>query len=335
MRSLAAAAVVLLAVAQPATGQDIAAESARVRALVVARVPNDQQAALVQRLDRADAALKAGRTYQALYLMEAAYEGAAAHAFASASGVTSPNAFLAKWTQLGPPKPRSKNTGRMPAAIKALADVAEHRGPITYQASRPYAEDSDVASGLYYLGESRAVMEFAAFVRSVPSPAAGRRPAFRSIAPELAAFDREMTTKYETMERAHHPTYIRASAALKQARVLNERGAFEAALFEYLLSRYLFAPLRGQAEAEATRERIDASRATLAAGQDHSIAHLLIQFAEEGLSSGNADLRRGASTVIEDSIPAYLAAIAPARSPTTTADANAAVRITLVRWPFT
>ena len=67
------------------------------------------------------------------------------------------------------------------------------------------------------------------------------------------------------MERANHPTYIRASAALKQARSLNDRGAFEGALFQYLLSRYLFAPLRGPA-ADATRERLDAARGVAACG---------------------------------------------------------------------
>jgi hypothetical protein len=335
MRFLASAAVVLLALAQPAGGPDLAAELARVRADVKARVPADQQPALVLRLDRAAAALDAGRRYQALYLMEAPYEGAASFAFAAASGVTSPERFRATWTQLGAPKPRSKRTGRAPAIVDALADAAEDRGPITYQASRPYAEDSDVGSGLYYLGESRAVMDFAAFARSGSWPAAGRRPAFRSIAAEIAAFDREMTTKYEAMERAQHPTYIRASAALKQARGLNERGAFEGALFQYLLSRYLFAPLRGPAGVEATRERVDASRATLAAGEDHSIAQLFVQFAEEGVSASAADLRRGASAVIEDVLPAYLAAIAPTAPPTATEAANAAVRITLVRWPFT
>src|SRR5581483_7895331 len=163
----------------------------------------------IERLDRAEGALKAGRTYQAIYLFEAAYDGAAAHAFAAASNVKSLDAFLTKWRELGPPKPRSGAPGRVPAALDAIAEATEDRGPATYQASRPYAEDAGVDAGLYYLGDSYAVMDFAVFVRSGPWPPVGRRPAFRSIASELAAFDREMTTKYETMERASHPTYIR------------------------------------------------------------------------------------------------------------------------------
>src|SRR5262245_38956169 len=80
---------------------NLASDLARVRAQITANVPESQRAALVQRLDRADAALKAGRTYQALYLSEASYEGAAAFAFAASSGVQSPDDFVKAWTRQG------------------------------------------------------------------------------------------------------------------------------------------------------------------------------------------------------------------------------------------
>jgi hypothetical protein len=144
-----------------------------------------------------------------------------------------------------------------------------------------------------------------------------------------------MTTSYETMDPANHPTYIRASAALKQARSLADHGAVEGALFEYLVSRYLFAPLRGAAGVDVTPDRVAAARAALPGAEDHSIAELFLQFAEEGLASGNADLRRGAAAVLEDVMPAYRAAIAPAATTATPANGHAGVTITLVRWPFT
>jgi len=312
----------------------ITAELVRVRSQISASVPENQRGSLVQRLDRADAALKSGRSYQALYLLEAADEGASAFAFAASSGVQSSDDFVRTWTRLGVPKPRSGKPGRVPAAIDAIAESAEDRGPSTYQASRPYAEDAGIDAGLYYLGESRAVMDYAAFVRSLAWSDPGRRPAFRSVAPELSALDREMTVRYETMDRKDHPTYIRASAALKQARSLDEHGAIEGALFQYLLARYLFAPLRGPAAADPSIGRIDAARRSLPSGEDHSIGELFIQFAEEGVSSDSADLRRAAASVFEDVLPAYVAAVAPAR-PTTTSTTDAAVAITLVRWPFT
>jgi hypothetical protein len=319
--------------AQSSADPNIATELARVRAQIDSVAPADQRAPLVQRLDRADAALKAGRIYQALYFLEAPYESAAAFAFVASSGTPSPESFLKQWSA-GAPKPHSGKPGRVPAIVDALAEAAEDRAPATYQASKPYAQDSGTEAGLYYLGESRAVMDYAAFIRSRQWSGAGRRPAFRSIAPELAAFSREMTTQYETMERAQHPTYIRASATLKQAQSLSDRDAREGALFEYLLARYLFAPLRGPATAEATRERVDRARATLSSRADHSIAELFLQFADEGLSSDNDALRRGAAAVVDDILPAYLAAIAAPR-PATTASTTAAVTITLVRWPFT
>ena len=344
MRRFAAAALVLVGVLpidasrrvgeQQTSSVTVQSELLRVRSQILASVPEDQRAALLQRLERAESALKAERTYQAVYLLEASYKGAAAFAFAASAGVQSPSEFVRKWTELGAPKPHSGRAGRVPAAVDAVAEAAEQRGLVTYRASRPYAEDSGTESGLYYLGESHAAINYAALVRSASWRDAGPHPAFPSLASKLTAFDREITTRYETMERAQHPTYIRASAALKEARSLDDHGAVEGAMLEYLLSRYLFAPLRGPAEAEATRERIEAARATLPAAADHSIADLFIQFAEEGLASDNADLRRGASAVIEDVVPAYLAALAPAE-PTATANVSAVATITLVRWPFT
>jgi hypothetical protein len=59
---------VFLAAPQLGTPSRLDAELARVRAQIKASVPADEQASLVQRLDRAEAALKAERTYQAVYL---------------------------------------------------------------------------------------------------------------------------------------------------------------------------------------------------------------------------------------------------------------------------
>ena len=327
---------VLSAQKAPAPATALQTEIARMRSQIQASGPEDQRAALLQRLDRAESALTAQHAYLALYLLEAPSEAAGASAFATSAGVHSPADFIRKWTALGAPKPHRQTSRPVPAAVDALAEAAEDRGRATYQASRPYAEDSGTEAGLYYLGESYAAINYAGFVRSATWPDAGRRPALRSIAAEIAAFDREMTTAYEKMARADHPTYIRASAALKQARSLDDHGAREGALLQYLLSRYLFAPLRGPAGGDPTPERIAAARATLAAGEDHSVAELLLQLADEGAASTNADLRRGAAAVIEDLLPAYRAAIAPATPITTAAaNANAAVTITLVRWPFT
>src|SRR5262245_28965421 len=114
MRLYLLSLIALLAAPQAGNESRIDAELSRVRVQIKSSVPADQHAPLVERLDRAQAALKAGRTYQALYLLEAASDDAAAFAFAVSAGVKSPEAFLRKWTELGPPKPRRGTRGRVP-----------------------------------------------------------------------------------------------------------------------------------------------------------------------------------------------------------------------------
>jgi hypothetical protein len=332
MRTRLLAAVLSLVAVQ--TPPALVTELGRVRGEVAGAVPGPQQTPILARLDRAQAALDRRRDYLALYLLESAYESSAAFAFAKDAGVTTPDAFLARWRAAGMPATPAAVSGRRPAVVEAIAAAADGRAPATYQASRPYAEDAGLDGGLYYLGESRALAAFALLARSLSWPDAGRRPAFRSIAAEIAALDAEMTAKYETMARADHPAYITASAALKQAKSLNDEGRYEAALFEYLLTRYLFAPLSGPAAAEATGARIAAARATLDPGVDHSLAELFLQLADEGVSGSVPAQRRGAAAALDDVLPAYYAAVAPPAT-TTSAVAPAAVTITLVRWPFT
>ena len=325
----------VIAAQQPSLVTHLAAEMESARAALTANAPDDQRAAPLARVDRAKKALDAGRTYLAAYLTEGSWEAAKNFALVKSSAdITSSDAFLKKWTAMGEPKATTPPAGKaLPAFVEAVATLAEARGPITYHASRPYAEDGGMFGGLYYLADSHSVMQFAAMIRTLDWPSAGQRPSLRSITSEINAFDMDMTTAYEKMEKANHPTYIQASAALKQARTLNDRGQFAGALFEYLLSRYLFAPLRGPAAADPSTERVTALRGELPAGTDHSIAEMFLQLAEEQLALGG-DARRNAASVLDDVISAYRVAVAPPTAPTTDA-AAAQVTITLVRWPFT
>jgi hypothetical protein len=326
--------VSLLLAAAQAPPPDVASLVARTRADMAAAVPSDQQAPVAARLDRAESSVKAGRTYLALYLVENPFEAASAFGFARSAGATTSAAFVEKWTALGPPSKSPVPQGARPVIVDALAAAAEGRAAATYQASRPYAEDAGVDAGLYYLGESRALVAFAARARALGWPETPPRPRFRSIAREIALLDAEMTAKYETMARTEHPTYISASAALKQARSLDDAREYPGALFEYLLSRYLFATVRDAAAQDATAERIAEARQSLDGAADHSIAELFLQLADEGLAGDLPAQHRGAAAALNDVLPAYLAAIAPPPSASAPAP-SAQVTITLVRWPFT
>ena len=326
-------------VPQAGPPRDLPAEMERVRSEASASTPQDERTAPGARLERAKTALEAGRPLLALYLFEMPWESARAWSFVKRSSEDgSTDAFVKQWAAAGEPRPATvPRRARSPILVEALASAAEARAVTTYHASKAYAEDAGVPAGLYYLGESHAVVQFAAMARSLPWPASAvTLPSLRSIAPELNALDTEMTTAYETMSPSSHPAYIAASATLKQARILNDRGQPAGALFEYLLSTYLFAPLRAAAPArEATPALIAGARQSLGTGTDHSIAEMFLQLAEEGLSpAATPAQRRGATSVVDAVLPAYVRAIGRAAADTAPT-AAAQVTITLVRWPFT
>ena len=316
---------------QPALTKEIR----RIRAEAGRVLPEAQQAPVTTRLDRAAAALEAQRYYLALYELESPWEITRSFGFArEASRIDSLQAFTARWKAIGEPRAAGAAPPGLPLAAEALATAAEARGPVVYRASLPYADDSDIASGLFYLGESQAVTAFGALVRSIAFPSAGPRPALRPLTAEIDALDAEMTTAYEGMQPSEHPAWIVASVTLKRARALNDQGGHAGALLEYLLARYRFGTLRkGPLPDIPAASALADARAALPAGADHSIAQLFVEMAEAALQGSTEAARRGAALIVGDVLPAYHAALRPA-SATTAADA-AAVTITLVRWPFT
>jgi hypothetical protein len=302
----------------------------------VQRLAEDERAPFMSRIDRASAAIESGRLYLALYELEPAWEHTFASAFARDAGASDIAAFTARWKAAGEPRRGAALTAG-PVVAEAFASAAETRGPATYRASLPYAQDSDVTSGWYYLGESRAVGAFASFVRALPWPSAPPRPAIRSIAPELDALDAEVTGAYKKMDRSQHPAYVGTSVTLKRARAAEAEQHYAGALLEYLIARYRFATLRAAATAAPpvpSPERLADARARLAPNVDHSIGELFVQMAEAAAARTDAAAQRGAAIILDDVLPAYHAALAPPVSPRRTTDA-APVTITLVRWPFT
>lgn len=332
--------MLLVAQAQTDVSSRIAAEIDRTRTAVSTSVPEQPRASALGRLDRASKAVDAGHPFLALYLLESPWEMSRAFAFAEKSdSIKTLDAFNQLWNRTGEPAAIPSDRKTRPAVVEAMVEAAVSRGPVTFRASRAYAEDSGPDAGLYYLGESRTFGEFTAFARGLTWPDAGRgaAPAFRSIAGEIAAFDSDIEAAYQHMERANHPTYITISALMKQAHALDEAGSRRGALLEYLLARYLFAQLRAEAPADpdATASALASARASLDRTHDHSLAELFLDFGDENARAADAALRKSAAAVTLDVLPAYFRAIGPPQSTAAAPSATPAVTITLVRWPFT
>ncbi|HWK08957.1 MAG TPA: hypothetical protein VNR64_02820 [Vicinamibacterales bacterium] len=178
-------------------------------------------------------------------------------------------------------------------------------------------------------------MDYAAFVRQLAWPAVTENPPrFHSIASELDAFEKTVTSQYEQMERSQHPAYVRTSVMLKQARTLDERQQYAGALLEYLLARYRFGSIRPADSGAAVGMQLERSRAALRRDRDNSIARFFIDLASAGIAAGDAAGRAAAAAVVGDILPAYSSALKPAASRSRRAT-TAQTTITLVRWPFT
>lgn len=339
-RALASVVTVgLLAVpghaAQDAARETLTRAIADTTALAERVVPQEQRQAAVARLARAKTAADAGRVHLALYELEGAFVMTNAHAYATEKAVVKTDEeFAAAWKSNQEPRTQINASADSPRLITAMAASASRRAPTTYRAALPYGQDAGVAAGLYYLGEARALVAFADLVRGLPWKRQGSTPPIRSIQPELDAFDAEVTKAYGNMTPAEHSTYIVVSVLVKRAKTLSDNGDHAGALFEYLLARLRFWPLRKTGETPADDAALTSARARLSEGVDHSIARVFVEMAETALTSDDAAQRRNAGVIVGDVLPAYHAALMRASRETTSA-ATPAVTITLVRWPFT
>ena len=340
MKRVLSFAVILAAAGAGAAAQESVAarltrEIATVTATVERAVPQEQRAGALARLARAKAAVDAGRPHLALYELEPIAVMANASAFANdRTTVKTEEEFIARWKAAGEPRVRASADPNAPALVQAMVASGARRAPITYRAALPDGQDAGVPAGLYYLGEAQALAAFSDFARALPWKREGTPAAIRSIQPELEAFDAEVTTAYESMTQADHPTYIVVSVLIKRARTLNDNGDHAGALFEYLLARLRFGSLRKAADTPADATALAQATARLAAGVDHSIARVFLEMAATALAGDDAAQRRNAGYILADVLPAYHAALArPSR--TTTAASDPDVTITLVRWPFT
>jgi hypothetical protein len=297
----------LIAAVQPASVERrIAAEIGRLGAEARGHLTGDQLTAVETRLSRATRALEAGRVPLAVFELQIPFETSGAVAFATSIGTPRTVAeFKAVWFKTPEPQVNRAGAPGRPLVIAAIADASEARGPATYRASLPYAEDAGVDAGLYYLGESQSVGKFAEFCRSLSIPAPQPAVPLRSIAVELAAREREAAAEYERADAAGRRAFISVNVALKLARELDARGQYAGALLEYLLAtRDLGLATSPSLEAARVADRLTSVRGALGAG-DQTIAELFIQMAQAYTERDGPPGAAGAAIIVDRVIPAY------------------------------
>ena len=284
----------------------LATEIARVATAAAEVLPEDSRAAIGSRLERAKTAAAAGQTWLALYDLQVGYEGEAGYRLASTRNTVPDHAaFTRKWTEMGAPADPPATKARV-LFVEALAQSAEGRAPATYKASLPYAQDAGLEAGLYYLGESHAMVRFASFCRSLDLKAPGRWPSLRSIEPELAAYEKQVVKAYDAAPASQRPQYAGVNVAIKLARTLDEQKRYEGALLQYLVSRYRYAILNAARQQPPPVNELKTRLANTkpSTETDHSIAEFFTQLAQAALS-GPQPAPASAAAILDDILPAY------------------------------
>lgn len=203
---------------------------------------------------------------------------------------------------------------------RALAQAARNRAVKLHRASLPYGKADGVDSGLYYLGEARANLEYAEFVESLPVDAASDEPSAppASVAHALDALEKELIASFEKDRTSGNA--ILPSAMLKEARELNDQKLYDAAALSLMEARL--------ALSRATAKEAGAGAVPPAIPASASGASLTSLFAAIARQRGPEFQR----VIVADVLPFYPKLFEPV---TVASRKDATVTVTLVRWPYT
>ena len=297
----------------------------------------------------AQAAIAAGRRWLALERLAQARQSFLATRFTLTHPAERKDlaAFEREWSRLGTtlgaaaPSPAPLDAVR-PAIVRALAEVATPQVQINYDAALEYGRNTQPEYGLYFVGVADAQRQFTILARGLTSTRseAGTAPALRSVAPEIAAVQRDLLSLYKPPASVdRHSEFIVASSALKEARQYDALRLRHAALLKLLQGLQRTAMLRRGApsETDSIAKQIASFRARLEDPRvDHSIGLLFVERAEAGLDAGTPAGAIAAAAVAFDVLPRYFESVGSASAMPAAGTAAAPVAtVTLVRWPFT
>lgn len=210
-----------------------------------------------------------------------------------------------------------------PQIIVALAESAANRASRLYFASRSYARASGPLDGLYYLAEAEANLRFRTFVELSQGFDHQQQTRPSKAALTIALEDLEsLTLRLFDVDQAS-PTAIPVSVRLKETRELLDQGRLEGATLMLLESRLALSKRTGKPATPGEKPSVQ----TAADGQalHGTLRSLWVAMAREDTSGASPLVRK-------DVLPLHDALLLPAPE---RRRANASVKITLVRWPYT
>lgn len=289
----------------PGAAATIAGEAARIEKNKATL--GDQAEGIADGVARVKDAVAKDRLFFALdelqepWTVEAAMRWANAH-----SAIKTSDQVSAEWKHVGEPA-LGAPSAQLPAAVEAIAASNASRAPATWRASLPYSEDAGINAGLYYLGEAQAFAAFASFCRSLPLERHGTPVAFKPMGDEISSLEAEVAALYDHASAEAKPRFIRVSGGLKIAHTLDEHKDYGAAFYQYLAAKYrATVAVAPETSPGDVKSRLDAIRARLVPGVDHSIAELFLERAAYLLDTKDPSAARSAGVIADTVLPTYL-----------------------------
>ena len=300
-----------------------------------------------------DDALEAGRLYLSLEKLSQAMDllhGARAVMDKTETVKSGLPAFEAEWGKASlqltafDEQAKKHDWARGSLAIRAVAETAQGRSIPLLEGARGFATANGPKDGLFYLGEGEGEAEFARFCSTLNTSRKPAKFALRSFLPELYALQEKTNAAFQPPRSIdQHTRFIMLNSALKLARELDASRSYAGALYQYLEATrnygMLFAaPVEDRKQVELKSSVAAARKQWETSGSDDSLAMLFVERAESYVahpdgSAPTADEWRSAQIILDQVLPAYVAAQKPA-APVQSASGKT-INLTLVRWPYT
>ena len=293
-------------------------------------LPESEAKRLGAEFEESKRALGAGHLFYGLYKLQAAWAEVQTREYLSAKsaiGQEGAGAFESEWKRLGLVLDEKEKQlagdalRRGPAAVRALAESSLTQVRPYYKSGRLYGLNTTLNDGLYYLGLSPALLDYALFCQSLTFGRASPELKLAPLGDALAGLESETLRSFRRAEAdgqyqqndSRRLRYIRANVTLKMAAELNREQRTAGAFHKYL-EAMLYLGLaddappgdlpRLKSQSEAFAARLHDPKV------DHSIGRLYWEMAQAALRRTEAGRTGGeeqqrASVILEKVLPAY------------------------------
>jgi hypothetical protein len=322
---------------------DLSAGIASLRARAVSL--GEAASPLVAEIDRAESEARAKRRLASLALLESPWVDVGAQLYSrDRAGVASTlEGFEREWREAGDRlaagerRLMAERADQLPAAVRALVEVARARSRAYHVSGRLYAQNTTAKNGLYYVGVAGAELDYALFLSALSFERSKPAPKIPALSAEIARLETSTVAGYTAASDEQRGGFVGANVALKEAADLDRGGEREGALYTTLEAaralgrRAATTEPATVAELEAEAERW--ARKLEAEPVDLSIGTLFVELARSRLQAATPAQIADAAVVLRTVLPKYAEIVGGnAGAPR---EETASVTVTLVRWPYT